>query len=170
MTLPVLISRVAGGFTAAALVALAAGCGSGPATVPVANGSGPSAPVAAAKPQGCQQEYTAWRLGPPHALTQHLAADLPVLHKAANAVDYPATTAALKKLRDDAVALEQYPMPACTDPDGDYRQMLAEMKDTGDDATAGKGPNSVTLAVALINEASVLESKVNAELKAEHVR
>ena len=85
-------------------------------------------------------------------------------------MDYAATTAALEKLGDDAAELERYPMPACADPHGDYMRMLADMKYAGDDAVAGHGPNSVTLAVALMQKALALQSKVNAELNAEHIR
>lgn len=145
----------------AGIAALVAAIGGGTAYALTWNG--------VAKPLTCQQQYDNWRNGPAKGVGQGLKGDGAALTKAGNSEDIPAINAALKKLGDDAAALEAYPMPACADPHGYYPQMLADFKAAGDNAGTSSGLGGLMLAMEPAKKAETLSSNIDAELKAAHV-
>jgi hypothetical protein len=117
----------------------------------------------------CQQQYDNWRNGPAKGVAQGFKGDSAALTSAGNSEDIPAMGAALKKLGDDAAALEAYPMPACADPHGYYPQMLADFKAAGDNAGTNSGLGGLMLAMGPAKKAETLTGKIDAELKAAHI-
>jgi hypothetical protein len=119
-----------------------------------------------AKPLTCKQQYAAWKTGPARDLAQRtLGPDGKALQSAANSEDIPATVAALKTIGNDAIRLQQYPMPACADPAGYWTRMLADMKAAGDNAGSASGLGALVAAMAPMQQAQPLEAKLSAELK-----
>lgn len=145
----------------AGIAALVAAAGGGTGYALAGNG--------AAKPLTCQQQYHNWRNGPAKGVAQGLKGDNAALTSAGNSEDIPAMDAALKKLGDDAAALEAYPMPACADPHSYYPQMLADFKAAGDNAGTNSGLGGLMLAMGPAQKAETLSSKIDAELKAAHI-
>jgi hypothetical protein len=124
-----------------------------------------SANQAAAKPETCKHQFTAWRTGPAKTLAQSFKADGNAVQSAGNSEDIPQMDAALKKIGDDAVQLEQYPMPACADPAGDWTQILAGIKAVGDNASSTPGLGGIVAAEAPMQHVQALETKLNTELE-----
>jgi hypothetical protein len=151
---------IAGAGAAYALVGQEAGSAS--AAKPPSQGTGSAS---AAKPLSCKQQYNAWKTGPAHARGKQLAADLNKISAAGNVEDITALTSALEAVGADAAALEQYPMPACADPDGYWGQMLARIKAAGDNAGSASGLGGILLAEAPLKQVPGLQQKLSAELK-----
>ena len=127
--------------------------------------AGHGSTLAASKPLTCKQQYANWKTGPAHAQGEQLKADAATVSSAGNSEDVPVMTSALKAIGADATALEQYPMPACADPAGYWKQTLADMKAAGDNAGAASGLGGILLAEAPLKKVTPLEGKLTAELK-----
>lgn len=128
----------------AALVVLAGG-GAAYALAGHSNNPGPSA--ATTKPATGKQQFGAWRTGPAKNLAESFKTDGKALQSASNSEDIPQMDTALKKVGDDAEQLEQYPMPACADPAGDWTQILAGIKAAGDNASSTPGLAGMVAAI-----------------------
>lgn len=79
--------------------------------------------------------------------------------------DIPALLAALKAVGKTAARLEQYPAPACADPHGYWKKILARIQAAGDNAGADTGLTGLILAEAPLKDVPALEKKLDAELK-----
>jgi hypothetical protein len=117
------------------------------------------------QPQTCAQQYQAWKTGPADVLAKRtFGPDDAALTAAGNSDDIPEMDSALARLGKDAAQLEQYPMPACADPAGDWVQMLADLKAAGDNAGATSGLGGLLTAMAPAEKVKTLETELQAEL------
>ena len=150
------------GLVYAGIATLIIVAGGGAAYALAGHGTGSAS---AAKPLTCKQRYDAWKTGPAHAQGKQFDADLSKVSAAGSAEDITALASALKTAGADATALEQYPMPACADPDGYWAQMLTRIKAAGDNAGSASGLGGILLAEAPLKQVPGLEQKLSAELK-----
>ena len=143
----------------ALMAALAiAGCGGQRATS--------SGHTAAASPPSCHALYHAWQHGPARAEGKKLTAALDAVQSASSADDITLMASGLERAARWAKALEAYPMPACADPHGYWRQILALVRASGDNAkSAGNGLLGLLAAEVPLKKVPALETKLKAELK-----
>jgi hypothetical protein len=126
---------------------------------------GDTAIALTARPETCGQQYAAWKNGPARTAAGKMLADVRQAESAANAEDIPETDADLKAAGKDSAALRAYPMPACADPSGYWRQILTDIKAGGDNASSASGLGGMILAMAPLKKVQPLEAKLDAELK-----
>jgi hypothetical protein len=139
----------------------AAACGTHPAAFAPASATAVAAAThpAAAAPT-CKQQYHAWRYSP---AGKKLKADLGAVESAGATDDIPVMLATLKTAGADAAAMD--PAPACADPHGYWKQILARIKAAGDNASTASGLTGLVLAEAPLKDVPGLEKKLDAELK-----
>jgi hypothetical protein len=133
-------------------------------TIAALAGCGTTAAGTAAKPPTCQQQYRTWKAGPALTPGKQLKTDLGAVSTASTASDIPAMTAGLKASAADVTALNAYPMPACADPHGYWKAILARVKAAGDNAGTSNGLGALILAEAPLKDVPALETKLQAEL------
>jgi hypothetical protein len=146
------------------VITTAAACGTHPATA-TAPASAAAAHSAAAAPLSCKQQYKAWKNGPAKPVGKKLTTELNAVQAAGGSEDIPAVLAALKAVGKTAADLERYPAPACADPHGYWKKILARIKAAGDNAGADSGLTGLLLAEAPLKAVPALEKKLAAELK-----
>lgn len=146
-----------------ALPALAAAAALTACGTHTASTTAAAAPATTAPPS-CHQQYTAWKTGPARAKAKQLTSVLGALQSAGE--DLVLLTDALKRSARVAHQLQAYPMPACADPAGYWRKMLADIRAGGDNASTSSGLSAVILAMAPLKQVPPLERKLGAELKA----
>ena len=143
------------------VIATAAACGTHPApSAPASATPAAAATHSAAAAPSCKQQYHAWRYG---AAGKKLKADLRAVESAGDTVDIPVMLAALKTAGADAAVMT--PAPACADPHGYWKQILARIKAAGDNAGTASGLTGLILAEAPLKAVPALEKKLDAELK-----
>jgi hypothetical protein len=147
---------VASAALAAGLTVMACGSGGGSAA-PAGSGGGLS--------PSCLQQYRLWSSGPAHAAGENLTAALNILQAASSASDIRATSAALKRAGVAARTLAQSPIPACADPRGYWRAVLAGIQDAADNAGWSQGQGALTAAEVALKRMPALERKLAAELR-----
>ena len=114
----------------------------------------------------CKQQYDAWKTGPAKAIeTGQLQPALREVQSAGASEDVPELQSGLEKAGRAATAMEAYPMPSCADPAGYWRQVLALLKASGDNAKTGSGLGALILAEAPLEKVKPLDTKLTAELK-----
>jgi hypothetical protein len=139
----------------------AAACGSRSASsAPASATAAAAATHSTAAAPSCKQQYHAWRYSP---AGKKLKADLGAVASAGAADDIPVMLATLKTSGADAAAMD--PAPACADPHGYWKQILAHVKAAGDNAGTASGLTGLILAEAPLKGIPALEKKLNAELK-----
>ena len=143
------------------VITTAAACG----TAHPAPGAAPASATAAATHSAtagpsCKQQYHDWRYSP---AGKKLKADLAAVQSASNTEDIPAMLATLKTAGADAAAMT--PAPACADPNGYWKRILARIKAAGDNASTASGLTGLILAEAPLKAVPGLEKKLAAELK-----
>lgn len=117
---------------------------------------------ASATSQTCAQQYAAWKNGPAHAVAKKLTDDVKKLTSAGQ--DIVVMTAALKAMGADAKQLQAWPMPACADPAGYWKQYLQAITAAGDNAGSASGLGGILLAEVPLKQTTALQSKLDAEL------
>jgi hypothetical protein len=118
----------------------------------------------ASAPLTCPQQYQAWKTGPAKSGGEKVVADAKAISAAGKSVDIAEMDSSLKTLGADASALEAYPMPACADPGGYWKQYLGAMKAAGDNAGTASGLGGLILAEAPLKQVPAIQSKLTAEL------
>jgi hypothetical protein len=121
-----------------------------------------SALTGKAKPLTCHQQYAKWKTGPAKAEGLKLAADEKTVQNAGD--DIVTIGTGLKAAGTDAGQMEAYPMPTCADPAGYYRQMLTDIKASGDNAGSTSGLAGLLAAEVPLKKVPALETKLTAEL------
>ena len=143
------------------VITTAAACGAHPAaSAPASATAAAAATHSAAAAPTCKQQYHAWRYSP---AGKKLKADLGAVASAGDTDDIPVMLATLKTAGADAAAMD--PAPACADPYGYWKQILARIKAAGDNAGTASGLTGLILAEAPLKDVPALEKKLNAELK-----
>jgi hypothetical protein len=143
----------------------ATACGAHPAATTPASATAAAAPTHAAAAPSCKQQYHAWKYGPARPVGKKLTAALDAVQSVGATEDIPALLAALKTVGKDAARLERYPIPACADPHGYWKKLLARIQAAGDNAGADSGLTGLLLAEAPLKTVPALEKKLDAELK-----
>ncbi|MGH3171342.1 MAG: hypothetical protein ACRDN0_36460 [Trebonia sp.] len=77
----------------------------------------------------------------------------------------PAAAASPAATVTRAAVLRRYPMPACADPHGYWKAVLARIKAAGDNAGTNSGLFGLLVAEAPLRGVPALENKLDAELK-----
>jgi hypothetical protein len=148
------------------VITTAAACGTHPAaTAAPASATAAATHSAAEAPLSCKQQYKAWKNGAAKPVGKKLTTELNAVQAAGGSEDIPAVLAALKAVGKTAADLERYPAPACADPHGYWKKILARIKAAGDNAGADSGLTGLLLAEAPLKDVPALEKKLDAELK-----
>lgn len=132
------------------VITAAVACGGTHPTTGAAAGSATAAAThsATAAPLSCKQQYKAWKNGAAKPVGNKLKTELTAIQTAGANEDIPALLAALKAVGKTAARLEQYPAPACADPHGYWKKILARIQAAGDNAGADTGLTGLILAEA----------------------
>lgn len=158
MTMPRTAVRAALGLF---VITTAVACGGAhPATGAAPVSATAAATHSATAAPSCKQQYHDWRYSP---AGKKLKADLGAVQSAVDTQDIPAMLATLKTAGADAAAMPS--APACADPHGYWKKILARLKAAGDNAGAASGLTGLILAEAPLKAIPGLEKKLNAELK-----
>jgi hypothetical protein len=118
---------------------------------------------AKAKPLTCRQQYAKWKTGPALAEGKKLTAALNSVQHAND--DIVTIDNGMKQAGAAAGQLEAYPMPTCADPGGYWKQTLADVKASGDNAGSTSGLAGLLAAELPLKGVPALETKLTAELK-----
>lgn len=148
-------------YTLVAVVAFAAGVGATAAWKANLNVSALTGKTA--KPLTCSQQYAKWKTGPAQAEGKKMEAALSTVQHAND--DIVTINTGLKEAGADATQLEAYPMPACADPADYWKQTLADIKASGDNAGSATGLAALIAAEVPLKNVPALETKLTAELK-----
>lgn len=148
--------RIARALPAVAAVAALAACGSHAASPAAA---APSAPAS------CHQQYTAWKTGPARAEAEKLTPALNAVQSAASSDDIALMSSGLKQAGSIAHRLQAYPIPACADPAGYWKQILADIRASGDNAGTAAGLAGLLAAEVPLKKVPGLEGQMQTELK-----
>ena len=151
--------------TAAAAVAMLAGCGT-TTTTPAISATGGAAATHTSAPLSCKQQYKTWKYGPARAIVkQQLGPALKAVTAAGSVQDLLKMQAALKRTGRVAAELAAYPIPRCADPKGYWPRMLALLQAGGDNASTSGGLAGLLAAMGPLQSVKGIEAKLGAELK-----
>jgi hypothetical protein len=139
----------------------------GGVTYALAGHGGGTASLATAitRTETCRQQGAAWKTGPARAEVKVMLADLQKMTSEANLEDFPGTDAAIKAAGSAATVLQGYPVPACADPAGYWRQALSYVTAGGDNAGSASSLGGLMLALAPLEKVDPLLGKLTVELK-----